>query len=144
MRDIGEGCEEVERQLVRWTDALMTRDFDVLEDVLARDFEFTAGPGFPGGRIDRASFIAMDRKIKSCSIRFLGIVARRMEDIITSLSYAEVAEEFEGDLGPDMPSAKELGDMMRGAHLGYGSSWRREPDGRWRCFSHHIFGRTNG
>jgi ketosteroid isomerase-like protein len=140
MHDIQEGCEPVLEQLKRWTGALMTRDFDVLEDVLAPDFQFTVDPVFAGGRMNKARFIELDRKIKNCSIDLLQVTARKMGDIITSLAFAQVSEEFEGDLGPDMPSASEMASMMEGAKLAYGSAWRRGADGQWRCISHHIFG----
>jgi hypothetical protein len=140
MRDIQEGCEEVVRQLERWTNALMAGEFDVLEEVLAPDFQFTVDPQFAGGRLDKQRFIALDRKIKSCSIRFLGITARRMGDMVTSLVFAEVHEEFAGDLGPGMPSAEEMATLMNGARLAYGSGWRRNASGQWQCFSHHVFG----
>lgn len=140
MEDIGPGCEPVLAQLKRWTDALMAKDFDVLEEVLHEDFQFTVDPQFAGGRMNKTRFIALDRKIKSCDIKFLGITARKMGDLITSLAFAQVTEEFEGDLGPDMPKAEEMAAMMQGAKLAYGSGWRQGPNGEWQCVSHHIFG----
>lgn len=141
MRDIEEGCEPVVAQLERWTGALMAGEFDVLEDVLADDFQFTVEPQFNGGRMGKEQFIAFDRLIKSCSIDLLDITARRMgENMITSLVLAEVNEEFSGDLGPDMPSAAEMNAIMTNAKLAYGSGWRKGTSGEWRCFSHHIFG----
>lgn len=141
MQDVEPGCEPVVAQLERWTGALMRKDFDVLEDVLAPDFQFTVDPKFAGGRMGKAEFIAFDRKIKSCSIDLLKVTARRMsDDVITSLILAQVSEELDGDLGPDMPSAEEMGDMMKDARLAYGSGWRRSDAGDWQCFSHHIFG----
>ena len=140
MRDIEAGCEGVVEQLERWTGALMAGDFDVLEDVLAPDFQFTVEPKYAGGRMDKAQFIEMDRKIKSCSIDLLDITARKMGNMITSLVLAEVSEEFAGDLGPSMPSAEEMAATMQGARMAYGSGWRRGAGGDWQCFSHHIFG----
>ena len=140
MEEIQQGCEDVARQLKRWTDALMMREFDVLDEVLAPDFQFTADPKYGGGRMDKARFIEMDRKIKNCSIKFLGITARRLGGMITSLAFAEVSEEFEGDLGPGMPSAAEMAQTMKAAKLAYGSGWRLGENGQWQCFSHHIFG----
>ena len=99
MTDIEPGCEGVASQLKRWTNALMAREFDVLEEVLAPDFQFTADPKYGGGRMDKARFIEMDRKIFNCSIKFLGITARKCGRVITSLAFAEVSEEFQGDLG---------------------------------------------
>jgi ketosteroid isomerase-like protein len=140
MRDIQEGCEGVVQQLERWTGALMAKDFDQLEDILAPDFQFTVDPKFAGGRMNKERFIALDRMIKSCSIQFLGITVRRMGNIATSLAFAEVHEEFSGDLGPGMPSAQEMAATMNGARIAYGSGWRQDPKGEWVCFSHHIFG----
>ncbi|MEP7244140.1 MAG: DUF4440 domain-containing protein [Gammaproteobacteria bacterium] len=143
MRDIQEGCEGVVEQLERWTNALMAGDVDQLEDILAPEFQFTVDPKFAGGRMDKARFIELDRKIKSCSIRFLGITVRQLGDIATSLAFAEVHEEFSGDLGPGMPSPEEMAATMNGARLAYGSGWRRNASGQWQCISHHIFGFIN-
>lgn len=140
MRDIETGCEDVVGQLERWTGALMAGDFDVLEEVLAPDFQFTVDPKFAGGRMNKTQFIAFDRKIKSCSIDLLSVTARKMGNLITSLVMAEVSEEFSGDLGPDMPSAEEMAATMQGARMAYGSGWRQGTNGEWQCFSHHIFG----
>jgi ketosteroid isomerase-like protein len=140
MRDIQEGCEGVVVQLERWTGALMAKDFDQLDEILAPDFQFTVEPRFGGGRMNKERFIAFDRKIKNCSIRFLGITVRRMGNMATSLAFAEVHEEFSGDLGPDMPSAEEMAATMNGARIAYGSGWRQAASGQWQCFSHHIFG----
>lgn len=140
MEDIQEGCEGVAQQLKRWTDALMAGDFEVLDEVLAPDFQFTVDPKYGGGRMDKARFIEFDRKIKSCSIKFLGITARRMGGMVTSLAFAEISEEFSGDLGSDMPSAAEMKQTMTNARLAYGSGWRMGANGQWQCFSHHIFG----
>ena len=141
MRDIEPGCEVVVQQLERWTNALMAKDFDVLEDVLAPDFQFTVDPKFAGGRMGKAKFIEFDRKIKECSINLLSITARKMgEHMMTSLVLAEVTEEFEGDLGPDMPPAAEMKEVMTGARMAYGSGWKKGATGEWQCFSHHIFG----
>ena len=141
MRDIGPGCEAEVQQLERWTNALMAKDFDVLEDVLHPEFQFTVDPKYAGGRLRKAGFIAFDRKIKECSIDLLSVTARKMGDqMITTLVMAELTEEFEGDLGPDMPSAAEMKDVMTGARMAYGSGWKKGDDGEWQCFSHHIFG----
>ena len=140
MRDIQSGCEGVVEQLERWTGALMARDFDQLEEILTPDFQFTVDPKFAGGRMDKRQFIAFDRKIKNCSIELLSVTVRRMGNIATSLIFARVHEEFSGDLGPAMPSAQEMADLMSGACIAYGSGWRYSPGGSWQCFSHHIFG----
>ena len=140
MRDIQKGCEGVVEQLERWTGALMARDFDQLEDILASDFQFTVDPKFAGGRMNKERFIQLDRQIVSCSIRLLGVTVRGMGSMATSLVFAEVHEEFAGDLGPGMPSAAEMAATMNGARIAYGSGWRRDASGKWQCFSHHIFG----
>ena len=140
MRDIQAGCEGVVEQLERWTGALMAGDFDQLEEILAPDFQFTVDPKFGGGRMNKARFIELDRKIKNCSIRLLGVTVRSMGNIATSLIFAEVHEQFAGDLGPGMPTADEMAATMNGARIAYGSGWRRNVSGRWQCFSHHIFG----
>lgn len=143
MRDIQEGCEGVVGQLERWTNALMVGEFDILEEVLAPDFQFTVEPKFGGGRMDKAQFIALDRKIKSCSINLIDLTARKMGNLVTTLAMAEVSESFEGDLGPGMPSAEEMAATMQNARLAYGSGWRVGDDGTWQCFSHHVFGFVN-
>lgn len=140
MEDIQPGCEGAIAQLKRWVNGLMTGDFDVLEEVLAPDFQFTVEQRFAGGRMNKAQFIAFDRKIKSCEITLLGITARKMGNLVTSLVFAEVTEEFQGDLGPDMPPAEEMAAVMQGARMAYGSGWRMGENGQWQCFSHHIFG----
>ncbi len=144
MRDIGTGCEGVVKQLERWTGALMAGDFDVLEDVLAPDFQFTVDPKYAGGRMGKAQFIEMDRKIRNCSIELLDVTARKMGNIVTSLVFAEVSEEFAEDPGNGMPSAAEMAATMQGARLAYGSGWRRGAGGEWQCFSHHVFGFVEG
>ena len=63
MQDVQKGCEGVVHQLERWTGALMARDFDQLEHILAPDFQFTVDPKFAGGRMDKKRFIELDRKI---------------------------------------------------------------------------------
>ncbi len=140
MRDVPEDCEGAYAQLYRWTNGLMAKDFDVLEDVLAQDFQFTVEPRFAGGRMNKAEFIEMDRKIESCTIKLLDVTMRRRQSMVTSLIFAEVHETFSGDLGPGMPSQEEMSAEMKGARMGYGSGWRLDADGQWRCFSHHIFG----
>jgi ketosteroid isomerase-like protein len=143
MKDIQPGYEGVVEQLERWTGALMAGDFDQLEHILSDDFQFTVDPKFAGGRMNKARFIELDRKIKNCSIRFLGITVRGMGTMATSLAFAEVEEEFSGDLGPGMPTAAEMATTMKGAQIAYGSGWRRGADGQWQCVSHHIFGFIN-
>ena len=144
MRDIQEGCQPVVEQLNRWTNALMTGDFDQLEHILASDFQFTVDPRFAGGRMDKARFIELDRKIKRCTIDLMEITARRMGTIVTTLILAQVSEEFSGDLGEDMPSNEEMAAAMAGAKLAYASAWRSDDGSQWQCFSHHVFGFVAG
>lgn len=143
MTDIEPGCEAVVDELRRWTDGLMAGEVEVLEDILAPDFQFTTGPGLPGGPMDKPQFIEMDRKIRNCSIRFLAIVARRMDSVVSTLCHAQVEEDFTGDLGAGMPSASELSARMKSARLCYASAWRRDEGGRWQCFSHHVLGHSD-
>ncbi len=140
MKDVPEDCEGAYAQLQRWINALMVQDFDVLEEVLAADFQFTVEPRYRGGRMDKAEFIALDRKIESCTIDLMEVTMRRRGPMITSLIFAEVTETLSEDPGPGMPSREEMNATMQRAHLAYGSGFRLEDDGQWRCFSHHIFG----
>jgi hypothetical protein len=140
MHDIEPGCEPAFERLKLWTASLMAQEFDALEDILAADFQLTAEPKFGGGRFDKAAFIAADRQITACSIDLSKVIMRRMSDtIITSLLLAQVTEEF-AETAPGMPSAEEMSAMMRDVCMTYATAWRRETDGAWRCFSHHIFG----
>ena len=143
MIDVEPGCEPVVKELRRWTDGLMAGEVDILEDILAPDFQFTTGPGMPGGLMDKPRFIEMDRKIRNCSIRFLAIVARRMDNVVSTLCHAQVEEDFVGDLGVDMPSASELSARMKSARLCYASVWRQGETGGWQCFSHHVLGHSD-
>lgn len=140
MQDLETGCEPVFQRLKLWIDSLMVQDIDPLDDILTEDFQFTADPKFGGGRFDKAAFIATDRKIKSCSIDLQRVVMRRMsETLVTSLVLARVSEEF-AETGPGMPSPEEMSVMMHDVQMAYASAWRRDGDGVWRCFNHHIFG----
>ena len=140
IRDIGDGCKPAVVQLERWISALRARDFDVLEDVLAPEFQFTVDPKFGGGRMDKATYVLFNRKIKSISIDLFHVTARKMGEIVTALAFGDVAEEFEGELPPGMPSASEMGRIINNARLEYGMGWRQSEDGNWRCVSHHVFG----
>jgi hypothetical protein len=140
MQDLEPGCEPAFQRLRFWIESLMAQNFDALDDLLTADFQLTADPKFGGGRFDKATFIATDRNIKSCSIDLQRVIMRRMsETLVTSLILARVTEEF-AETGPGMPSAEEMSAMMRDVQTTYATGWRREPDGVWRCFSHHIFG----
>jgi hypothetical protein len=140
VRDIGEGCEPAMAQLDRWIRALHEKDFDVLEDVLAPEFQFTVEPKFGGGRMEKATYVQFNRKIKSFSLDLFHVTARKMGEIVTALAFGDVSEEFEGELPPGMPSAGEMGGIINNARLAYGMGWRQSEDGEWRCVSHHVFG----
>jgi hypothetical protein len=143
MRDVEPGCEGAVLQLERWTHALMGGNVDALDEILSTDFQFTVEPRFAGGRMNKEQFIAFDRKIRSCEIDLEKVIARKMGSLVTILTLARVNEEFSEDLGPDMPSRAEMSDTMKDARLAYGSGFR-EDEGRWQCFSHHIFGFVEG
>jgi len=140
IRDIELGCEPATAQFDRWIRALPAKDFDVLEEVLAREFQFTVEPKFGGGRMDKATYVSFNRKIKQFSIDLFHVTARRVGEIVTMLAFADVSEEFEGELPPGMPSAAEMGGIINNARLAYGLGWRQSEDGEWRCVSHHVFG----
>lgn len=140
MDDIGKGCEAAVERLKGWTQALARRDFDYLDRVLAPDFQFTGPAAVGGGRMDKERFIEMDRHIYNADIRLVGLTARRHGDIVTMLSFADVNEEFRGDLGPGMPSAADMNARANDKTLAYGTAWRENGDGNWQCTSHHIFG----
>lgn len=140
IRDVGDGCEPAMMQFDRWIRALSVKDFDVLEDVLAPEFQFTVEPKFGGGRMDKTTYILFNRKIKEFSINLFHVTARRVGELVTALAFGDVSEEFEGELPPGMPSAGEMGHIINNARLAYGMGWRQGKDGTWRCVSHHIFG----
>lgn len=140
VRDIEDGCEPMMAQFDRWIRALPAKDFDVLEEVLAPNFQFTVEPKFGGGRMDKATYIQLNRSIKSFSIDLFHVTARKMGDIVTALAFGDVTEEFEGELPAGMPTAGEMGSVINDARLAYGMGWRQGEDGEWRCVSHHVFG----
>lgn len=138
MEDIEPGCEGAVTAMKGWVDALMKRDFDYLERVLAPDFQFTCSPSIiPGGRLAKEAFIEMDRNIYDSDIRFLKLAARRMDDTVLTMVFAEVHEEIRGDMGPGMPDASQMSDMVNGHVFAYASAWR-EDSGQWVCFSHNV------
>jgi ketosteroid isomerase-like protein len=146
--DVGAGCEGAVLALKGWIDALARRDFDFLEQHLASDFVFTTAPmKTANGTIinvqkDKKAFIEQDRHVYRSNIQFLGVTARRMGDLVITVVFAQISEEFRGDLGPGMPSAREMNAFAKDKKLGYASGWR-EIDGRWQCTSHHVLGEVN-
>jgi hypothetical protein len=148
--DVQEGCEGAVKAIKGWIVALAKRDFDYLEKYLADDFVFTAMPRkmsdgtLTGGMKDKKAFIEQDRHIYNADIRFLGLTARRLGDLVITQVFAHVHEEFRGDLGPDMPAAAEMNKILaNGLTMGYASGWR-ERGGVWQCTSHHILGVVDG
>src|SRR5882757_7726923 len=97
------------------------------------------GPGCEGAVVALKGWInALAKK----DFDFLGVTARRMGDLVMTLVFAQINEEFRGDLGPQMPTAAEMNAFAKGKKLGYASGWR-EIDGRWECTSHHVLGEVN-
>ena len=137
--DVQEGCEGAVEALRGWIDALARRDFDYLERHLAEDFQFTCDPRVHGGRLNKAAFIDMDKKIFNADIRLVGVAACARGSVVITQVFATVNEEFRGDLGEGMPSAEEMAESVNGKTLAYGSAWRCA-EGRWQCFDHHVFG----
>ena len=93
--------------------AITQHEFGWLERHLADDFMFTAHP-IPGLRLHKRDFIEADKKIKSAEVRFVSIHAEAAGDILVSRTIADVKEEFGADLGPGMPSAAEITQMVSG------------------------------
>jgi hypothetical protein len=139
MEDIEAGCEGAVLAMKGWIDALARHDFGYLERVLAPDFQFTCPPEvIPGGRLQKAAFIEMDKNIHDSKIDFLKLTARRFESTVLTLVFAEVHEEVRGDLGPNMPSAAAMTEMVNGHVFAYASAWRVDEHGQWVCFSHNV------
>jgi hypothetical protein len=143
--DVQAGCEGAVAALKGWIQALAKRDFAYLERHLSSDFVFTgppiadAGGKVMGGLKNKAAFIEQDRHVYNSDIQFQGLTARRLGDLVITVVFAKIHEEFRGDLGPGMPTAAEMNAFVQGARLGYASGWR-QLDGRWQCTSHHILG----
>jgi ketosteroid isomerase-like protein len=145
--DVQDGCEGAVAALKGWTAALAKRDFDYLERHLAPDFVATFTPMKVGSAVlagtkDKKSFIDQDRSIHDVDIQLRSITARRMGDLVITMVFARLHEEFRGDPIPGFPSAAEMNTYVQGNTFGYASSWR-ELDGRWQCTSHHILGRID-
>jgi hypothetical protein len=143
--DVGPGCEGAAAALKGWIQALANKDFDYLEQHLASDFMFTTTPlKTPHGTViaeqkGKEDFIAQDRHVYRSDIHIVSLTARRSGDLVMTLVFAQINEEFRGDLGPQMPTAAEMNAFAKGKKLGYASGWR-EIDGRWQCTSHHVLG----
>jgi ketosteroid isomerase-like protein len=122
----------------QWAAALRDHRYDWFERHLAEDFVFTAHP-FPGVHLKKQMFIEVDKKIDKAEIQFVSIHAEAAGDIIISRTVADVKEEFGADLGPGMPTAVEVTQMLSGKRLAYTSAWRNVGS-IWQCFDHHMVG----
>jgi len=146
--DVQPGCDGAVAALHGWINALEKRDFAFLEQHLAPDFVFTTAPlRTPAGTTisvqkDKKGFIEQDRHVYKSNIHFLGVTARRLGDLVITVVFAQINEEFRGDLGPQMPSTAEMNAFAKDKRLGYASGWK-EIDGRWQCTSHHVLGEIN-
>jgi ketosteroid isomerase-like protein len=138
--DIEDDCEPAVHALKSWIDAIETGDIDRLENLLSEDFVATCDPMIGGGRIHKAQFIAYDRHIRESKIDIVKLVARRHGNTIITLLFANIMEQFEGDLGSSMPTSAELSSFLAQSPVAYSSAWSLEADSQWRCVQHHIFG----
>ncbi|MBO9376430.1 DUF4440 domain-containing protein [Sphingomonas histidinilytica] len=138
MEDIETGCEGAVAALKDWIAALMAGNVDRLETILAPEYQFTCSPDIiPGGRLDKSAFIEMDRKIRNSTIEIRKLAARRFDDTVMTMVFAEVHEEVAGNLGPGMPSAEEMSAKVNGHVFAYASAWRKD-GGQWQCTSHNV------
>ena len=139
MRDIGPGCEAAMQQFERWINSMTTRDFNVLNEVLADDVEFSTDSRLGGQRLRKAEILALNGKMRG-TVKLVNLVARKMsENTVTSLILTEVKEEFE-ELGPDMPNAEAMNALLGDARVAYAAAWRRSPEGKWQCYNYIMFG----
>jgi len=89
--------------------------------------------------MNKEQFIEFDRHIKDAKIEILSLTARRSNDTAITQLFARVEEQFVGD--PAGTTADKVLEIVgSGRTLAYASSWRLEPDGKWRCSQHHLFG----
>lgn len=138
MEDIEPGCEGAVAMLKDWIAALMAGNVDRLETILAPEYQFTCSPDIiPGGRLDKNAFIEMDRKITNSTIEIRKLAARRFDDTVMTMVFAEVHEEMDGDLGPGMPDAAAFSAKVNGHVFAYASAWRKDGD-QWLCSSHNV------
>ncbi|MGD9809848.1 MAG: nuclear transport factor 2 family protein [Sphingobium sp.] len=138
MEDIEPGCEGAVAAMKDWIAALMDGNVDRLETILAPEYQFTCSPDIiPGGRLNKSAFIEMDKKIKNSTIEIRKLAARRFDDTVMTMVFAEVHEEVAGDLGPGMPDAAEFSAMVDGHVFAYASAWRLD-GGQWVCTSHNV------
>lgn len=143
MELIEAGCEGAVAALKGWLTELQALRFDNIGQYLADDLVVTCDLSWNGGQMDKQTFIALERHIEFCEINITKLIAIRMDRMVIVTSYATVRDRFVGDLGSGMPSSDAVTQALQGNMFGYASGWR-ETDGRWQCFSHHIFGQTRG
>ncbi len=140
MMDIEKECEPAVEALKSWINAVETKDFDRLESLLSDDFVATCNPEIAGGRIGKARFIEIDRHIRESTIEIVMLAARRHGNTVITLLFANIREQFEGDLGSDTLNSAEMTSFLAQGPVAYASAWRLETCGEWRCIQHHIFG----
>ena len=122
----------------QWAAALRAHSYDWFERHLSEDYMFSAHP-FPDMRLDKATFIEVDKKIGAADIRFVSVEADLVDEIIISRVIADVKEEFKADLGAGLPSAAEVNRLFSGERFAYVSAWRKTGN-VWQCFDHHMIG----
>ena len=138
MRDIGPGCQGVDVALDKWLGALMNGQTELLQNILADDFQLTCDPNIAGGRMNKAQFIEFDRHILECTVEVLSLTARRYNNTAVTQIFARVDERF--DEKPVGATPDELSRLLGGRILAYASAWRPGENGEWRCFQHHLIG----
>ncbi|WP_109477614.1 hypothetical protein [Paraburkholderia sp. C35] len=121
-----------------WATALRVHHFEWLDENLASDYCFSARP-YPNLRLNKEEFIEADKKMQSAEISIESVTAKQVGETIVSLTIANVAESFEGDMGAHMPSLEDINGLVGGSRIAYASAWRRTGD-RWLCFDHHMIG----
>ena len=129
MRDIEEGCAEAVANFERWTDGLVSGNYEIFEEVLALDFEFVSDPVVTADRLNKQAFIEVQRGLNCSAVDFIDVFARKIEDYISTVIKARVVL-FDPDSGTREPIYK--------ARLIYSSLWRRAENGALQCFRHHI------
>lgn len=127
---------------VQWAAALREHHYEWFERHLADDFLFSAHP-FPDLSLRKREFIEVDKKIDAADIRFVSIQAEFVGDAIISRTIADVNEEFGSDLGPGMPTAATVMQLLSGRRLAYTSAWRKA-GAIWQCYDHHMIGPVEG
>lgn len=143
MELIEPGCEGAVAALKKWLAELQALKFDNIGQYLADDLVVTCDLAWNGGQMDKKTFIELERHIEFCEINIVKLNAMQMNEMVVISSFATVRDRFTGDLGARMPSSEAITEALQGNMFGYASGWR-ETDGRWQCFSHHIFGPTQG